>query len=516
MQLVPQSFTNHAKGQVRPHSWSLSMAFDKKFNEDTKFFTLDSSLLDGPDILQPSTDNPIQQWDRYEYQGLADHIVSMEWTRELEFPDSVISAMADYVVNNYNDYFTPNSGSPIDQHIKPSRPVRLLSGFNGINIPQFVGLTEKMPVIDDTSKTASFHAIDFLSQIFKMPLNKTIAMHDVRTDEVLAVIFDQAGLLPAQYNLPVCRNVIPFVFFEKKTTNAGEVIRQLMQAEMGNLWLDEQGIIQLDPRISAVMSPCYTFDNGNVTDIKTNGDDRIINTVKITADIRAIQDYQVVSSKTDSDTNLFVIAAGESREYESDLQDPALSVEQPTFGVGSGVSWFTADRTDGTPVVSGMSVTGSELRTNSFVFTVKNNNSYSVNINRVELWGRPAKVVDTIEYTEKNQASIDKYEEHVLTIDNPFIQSISQCDSLAFMILDQFAEYANEVEITVKGHPALQLGDVINLDVKSYQGNYKIIKIYNRLQGGAYTQVLTARKTLLRSWFVLDQSLLDGTDVLTP
>lgn len=115
-----------------------------------------------------------------------------------------------------------------------------------------------------------------------------------------------------------------------------------------------------------------------------------------------------------------------------------------------------------------------------------------------------------------SQPSIDKYEENALEINNPFIQSINQCDSLAFMILDQFAEYANQIEMTVKGHPALQLGDTIDVNVKTYVGLYKVIKTYNRLQDGAYTQIITARRTNPRQWFVLDQSLLNGTDVLTP
>jgi hypothetical protein len=515
MQVVPQAFTDHAQGQVRKLSWVLRMSFDKAFNDSTVFFKLDSSILDGPDILQPSGDNPIQVWDYYDYKPFTDRVIMMEWTRELEFPNSVINAMADFTVDNHDDYFTPDSGSPIDQFISPKRPVRLLSGFDGTNIPQFVGLTEKMPVLDDNSKTASFHAIDFLSQLFKMEVNQTVAMQDARTDEVLAAIFAQFGLAPEQYNLPVCRNIIPFVFFEKGVL-AGEVIRQLMQAEMGNLWLDEQGIIQLQPRVSVVLDPVYSFDSSNVIDIKTKGDSNIINTVKIDADIRAVQDYQVVFSKTASDSNLFVIAPGESREFEADLQDPCLTVTTPTFGIGSGPSWFTAETADEAPVTTGMTITAHELRTNSYVFTIANANAYAVNIDQAELWGQPAKVIDTIAYTEVNQPSIDKYEENVLPISNPFIQSLDQCDSLAFSILEQFARYANEVEMTVKGNPALQLGDIVDLDVRSYSGAYRITKTYNKLQDGCYAQVLTARKVLESPWFVLDRSLLDGDALLTP
>ncbi|WP_439946515.1 hypothetical protein [Streptomyces sp. BBFR109] len=514
MQAVSSSFIDAVEAPIRRITYGLRISFDKTYNDATTFFTLDSSLLDGPDVLSPSESNPIQQWYFYKYLDFTDRVVSMEWTRELDFPDSVISAMADVAVDNYDDYFTPGSSSPISSYILPKRPMRLLSGINGTNLPQFVGITEKIPVVDDKAKTAAFHAIDFLSEMFKMPMNKTIAMQDARTDEVLAAIFTQFGLDEDQYNLPVCRNVIPFVFYEKGQL-AGDVIRRLMQAEMGSLWLDEAGIIQLDPRVSATLDPVWTFDESNVVEIKTNGDDHIINTVKIYAELRKVQEFQTISSKASTDTTLFVVAAGQSREYEAELQDPALSAVTPTFGAGSGPSWFTAALPDGTPITTGLSVTAHELRTNTYVFTIQNSNAFDVNIDQFGLWGQPAKVVDKIEYTEVDQDSIDKYGEQVLEIDNTFIQSTDQCDSLAFMILDQFAEYANEVEMTVKGNPALQLGDIVTLDVRSYAGTYKITKILDRLADGGYTQTITARHTDVRRWFVLDQSLLDGPDVLT-
>jgi hypothetical protein len=515
MQVVPQTFIDRANGQVRPHAYGLRMSFDKAYDSSVSLFKLNESLLDGPDVLSPSADNPIQKWDYYAYKDYTGQVQSMEWTRELDFPYSVISAMADFVLENHMDYFTPNSGSPIDQYILPKRPVRLLSGFGNHLIPQFVGLTEKMPVIEDKSKTASFHAIDFLSQMFTMEVNKTIAMQNARTDQVLAEIFEQFGLAPEQYSLPVCRNVIPFVFFEKGA-NAGQIIRDLMQAEGGRLWLDEQGLIKLDPRVAPVLSPVMTFDQSNVVDIKTTGDTRIINMVKIFAQTRAVQDYQPVFSKTATDTSPFIVPAGGSRQFEADLQDPALSVTTPSFGYIAATSWFTAVMADGGSVVSGVTVTAHELRTNAYVFTINNANGYPVTIDSMELWGQPAKVVDSIEYTEVDQASIDNYEESPLEIRNNFIQSINQCDALALIILDQFAEYSNEIELTVKGNPAIQLGDVIEVNVRSYTGTYRIVKTFNRLMNGGCTQVLTARKTVLRSWFVLDQSLLNGTDVLTP
>ena len=515
MQIVNTSFSDNARRSVRPLSWLLKMSFDKTFDSSINIFTLDHSLLDGPDLLAPTGDNPIQLWDYYRYLEYTDRVQMVEWSREIEFPNSVSSAMADFVLNNYDNYFTPDSGSPIDSYILPKRPLRIFSGFNGDNIQQFVGLTEKMPIIDDSNRTVTFHALDFLSQMYTFPLVGTLAMAYVRTDEVLASIFQQFGLLPAQYNLDRGRNEIRFVFFDKGAI-AGDVFRQLMEAEMGNLWLDEQGIIRFTRRFKSLQVSSYTFNESNTISIKTTGDEKIINKIKIFADLREIQDYQIVYTKAITSGDLFIVKAGETNVFSADLQDPCITVVEPTIGTNSGVSWFTASLPNGNNVPSGVTITDVELRTNSYVITFSNSNGYDINISSIELWGQPAKIVDKIEYTEVEQSSIDKYDEHIIEINNPFIQSIDQCDSIAIGVLDQFSDYAGEIEIEVKGHPALQLDDIISVSVKTYIGDYEIVKIKNRIQNSKYSQILTARRYIPRHWFILDSSLLDGTDVLSP
>lgn len=515
MQTVSTAFDDYARGPIRPLSWQLRISFNKQFDDSVTFFTLGTSTLDGPDILAPSTDNVIQAWDYYQYLPYSDRVQMLQWSREIEFPYSVSSAMADFVLENHDDYFTPDSGSSIDAYILPKRPLRILSGFNNLNLPQFVGMTEKMPVIADRDKTATFHALDFLSELYTMPTTETLAMQNARTHEVLATLFEQFGLAPEQYDLTTSSNVIPFVFYERGAT-VGDVMRKLMQAEVGNLWLDETGIIRLSPRVVVNETSVYTFDESNTIDVSTTGDDSIINRVVITAQLREVQPFQTVHIKAASDSELIVVPAGGTYQYQASLQDPLLSVQTPTLGLASGVSWFTAEQSDETPVVSGVSVTATELRTNSYVITFSNANAYDVNIDRMEIWGEPAKVVDKIEYTEVDQDSIEKYGEKTLEIDNPFLQTVDQCESLALTILEEFSAYAGQLELEVKGNPALQLSDVVTVDVRSYSGTYKIVKALNTLQSGKYGQRLTVRRHVVRPYFILDSSLLDSTDQLTP
>lgn len=515
MQNVPAQFNSYAKGDVRPHAWGARVSFDKAFDNSVTFFVLNQSQLDGTDLLAPSTDNPIQAWDFYDYKDFSDRLTYMSWDRSLEFPYSVVSARADFELANTDDYFTPGSASPIANYILPKRPVRLLSGFKNMLIPQFVGLTQGMPDVSVPAKTAVFTALDFLTQIYSMPIRNTIAMQNVRTDEVLANIFTQFGLSTAQYDLAKARNLIPFLFFEQKQQTAGDVIRKLMEAEGGMLWLGEDGIIRFRPRLETLANPVYSLDASEIIYVSVSSDDEIINSVKFTGEIRAVQEYQVVYLKTEGG-QANIIPANSSGVFSAELQDPCLTVEQPTVGEQSGVSWLVARQPDGTIVTTNITVTGSSLKTNSFDVFIQNDNAFAVDISDMELWGQPAKIIDTVRKTLSYQPSIDKYEIKQIIIDNNFIQSEDQMESLGLATLDEYSEYASIIDLEIKGNPAIQLGDIIEVNYQQYTGEYRVIQISSSLFLGQFSQKLKLRSYTPREYFQLNVSHLNGTAVLAP
>ena len=94
MQIVPTSFHDKSQAGIRKHRWSLLMSFDKDFDDSRTFFTLDASSLDGSDVLAPVGDNPIQFWDFYSYLPYTNRVISLEWSRQIDFPFSVQSPMA--------------------------------------------------------------------------------------------------------------------------------------------------------------------------------------------------------------------------------------------------------------------------------------------------------------------------------------------------------------------------------------------------------------------------------------
>lgn len=504
-------FDTLANGQMRPLAWAFKASFDKSFDAGVEFFTLDTSILDGTDVLAPTDNNVIQEWDKYDYRDYSGRVISMEWQREEDFPYSVNMAIADVVVNNTDDYFTPNSGSAIDQYILPKRPMRLLSGFGVEKLPAFVGLTEKMPVIDERNKTAKFHAMDFMSYLFNRPLDQTVIYVDMRTDEIIDELLQLAGLTPSQYDLEVGFNNIPFTWFPIGT-KYGDAFRKLMQAEMGSFYMDEMGILRFVNKNERSNTPVYYFDRGNTLDIQISSDDDIINVVEIKADVREVQTVQPIfnlSSGTDPEDQK--IAPGVSTNIFYSFDDPVVTVND--------IDFYTANSEpdgSGADLTSSVAVSATDIFDTAIKVTWTNSSSQNAYLTALTIYGTPAPVVRTIKYRQQDDASVDKYDEKILTIENDFIQSNETAESLASIILDYYSEYGGVVEIDTKGNPALQIGDCISVHVDNTDNNYIITKITNKLISGKYSQTLIGKVQRARTFFILDQSVLDGDDVLSP
>ena len=184
MQTTTAQFDSRARAILRPISWQLRMSFTKAFDDAVTFFILDTSELDGPDLLAPSDNDVIQEWDKYVYQDFTTRVISIEVSREEVEPYSVVQAMADITLDNHDGYFTPNSDSPISSYILPKRPTRIMLGFGGSNLPQFIGLTEQMPELDKNAGTAKFHLTDFLSFLFDRKIDDSTMLQNQSTGQI--------------------------------------------------------------------------------------------------------------------------------------------------------------------------------------------------------------------------------------------------------------------------------------------------------------------------------------------
>lgn len=525
MQTTTDRFHTLAQGSIVPIDWKAMVSFSKKRRADLSWFTLNQSALDGNDILATKDNNPTQVWDAYEYMDVSSRVIDMHFERSFEFPYNVQASIADVALNNYDGFFSYSEEStgvsPIASLVLPKRPLRLYMGFQTAEkVPVFVGTTQGMPNYSDDTTILRWTAIDFLSEIADQGLRNAVKLRDVSTDKVIAVILQQYGMTPDQYSLDAGQNIIPFVVFNKGD-KAGDILRKLVQAENGSLWLDEQGIIRFATRSGVLgRDAVMSFSEHNIISIKPNRVSGLVNHVKIASEVRAVQSLQPIFSienergfSSSADNDRWRIPARGKLEVWLSLTDPAWQVDPLILNGMRTSSWFDAKDLSGNMVSSKISAVG-ELFQTSYKVTFTNTNDQPVSVAALELWGQPAKVVDTINYEAYDQESREKFGDMVLEIkDNNFFGSYRNCDLFATDILQKQAGYSTSIEMEVKGDPSMQLGDVISVDYK-YPGDYLVTAIQMKISKGLLSTKIKAKRHTVVAPFILDKSKLNGSDRL--
>lgn len=512
MQITTSQFEERANAAMRPLSWGALMSFAKAYLPDVEFFTIGVSVIGGSDIIK-GDGNVIQESDKYQYDDYSYRIKSIEITRQEEPLNSVTMAMADITMENHDNYFTPNGGSIIEDFILPYRPVKLYLGFGGENVQQIAGLTEKMPVVDEKSKRVSFHIVDFFYSLMNRPLDESVMLQNVTTDEAYATLMDLVGVLPTQYDFDPGFNVIGFVYFQKGM-KFGDAVRMLMEAEIGRAYMDETGMHIFKNRQNFSDVPVWHFDKSNVFDIKTRVEDDIVNVVEVKSNVREVQANQKLWELE----GVEVIPANGSLEKWADFDDPIVEADDPEYITVADTSLYatnTLDDGSGDPVTTDISVSTSVFA-QSMKITFTNDNAFDVYLTAMEIFARPAKVVKQVYVREQDDASVAKYDERVLTIENDFINNESDAYSKAMIILGDQAEYGGINEMTVRGNPAIQIGDAVSCSIPGYAGTYIVSKIVSRLADARFTQVLTLKKKVFQTYFTIGISTIGGEDVIAP
>lgn len=507
------SINAKSQGSIRKLKTNLLMSFPRVYQPSVQFFTIGVSLIGGTHIIK-GDGSVVSEWDKYQYDDYSSRVKSIEITRTEEEVNSTALAQADIVLNNFDNYFTPNRGSTIQNFILPYRPTKLYGGFGTEALPQMVGLTEKMPTIDEKSRTASFHIIDFMYSLFNRPLDQAVLYQGMRTDQILSALMILAGISPTQYSFDMGYNIVNYAYFEKGT-KFGDAVKELMEAEMGRFYMDELGVIRFKNRQNFLSSPVWFFNERNIINIETSKQDDIINVVEIKADVREVQANQKVWELQ----SVQRVPANSTLDVWADFDDPVTQVDVPLYILLATTSLYTTNKASdgsGDPVNTLFSLSATQLFSTSYKMTFTNTNSFDVYVNTLELFAKPAKVVKQVYVRQTDPVSIAKYDERVLTIENNYINNESDATSKAIILLSDNSTYQNQFVLTVKGNPALQIGDPVNVSVFGSAGSYVIKKIVNRWEAGRFNQILTVKKKVFVQYFTVGISTIGGTDVIAP
>lgn len=526
MQSVSSSFTQATQSPIRLLNYRCLASFLKNFDEDTTFFTIGESLIGGPDIIK-GDGSVVQEWDKYDYDDYTGRVLDIEWNREAEPPLSAVTmATADITFNNTDDYFTPtNENSPIYGNIKPRRPIRLYVGFDQGVIPIFIGVTDGMPVIDEKNKTARFHCIDFLQSIMNIPLDTEVMYIDKRTDEIVASLLETAGLVSSQFDLDTGSVIVPFAYF-KKDSKIGDALREIAEAELGTLYMREDGVIRFENRTNwASNEQVWGLDQSQVLDMSVPNRDSVINLVEVFAKAREVQAKQKLWELA----NPIEIGPNGTVEIFADFKDdygdlPVTSVDDPDYITSATTSLYaTNEKRDGSgPTMAGdVSLDSTDQFSTAFKMTFSNSNATkTVFITQLELYATPAKVINDIYVKEIDQASIgnnkDGVDEKPYQIENNYIQDSAAATTMAKIILEDRAEIDDQRSMLIKGIPQLQVGDVLHYTDRRASETYYVTKISGTLNSSGLRQNIMVSKRTIREYFRIGISTIGGSDVIGP
>lgn len=528
MQTVSSNFTTRTSDDIRKILVRSLISFTKTDSGATRFFTVGISSVGGVDPIGPNSATDINEWDKYEYSDYGiDRILSMEVTHEQDLLGSMIKGIADLTLVNEDDIFTPSVDVTIGDFVQsPKRPFRLYTGFNNEAIPLFTGITEKAPKLDESRRTAQFHALDFIHAIENIPLTEAVMFQDKRIDEIISdLLVDHAGLSVNQFELDTGITTIPFAYF-KKDSKLGDIISKLCESELATFFEDEEGKLRLWNRQHLSRAPYttaqWTFDRDNCSEIEYPDVRNVINVVEIFSNVREVQANQKLWELS----NPIEIPAGSTIEIFADFKDdygdlPVTTVDDPDYITSATTSYYaTNEQSDGSGATYEADITldSTDQFATGFKMTFSSTAAVSVYLTHLELFARPAKVVNEVFVRKQDTTSVGKYEEQVFTIENDFIQSEIFANSLATMLLADRSEpsQVRRIEVT-KGVPQLQCGDLVNFDDGNGSETYTVQKKETKISAkGGLTQILEIVQRTVIPYFTVGISSVGSSDQIAP
>jgi hypothetical protein len=525
MQTVSSRFTQLTDGPMRPITFRVLMAFDKTYDAGIDFFTIGTSTIGGTDILKGAS-SVVQEWDKYAYDDYTDRILSIEWEREAEPPTSSITlATASIIMDNHDDLFTPsNTASPLYGKILPKRPIRINAGFGGETIPQFIGLTDGKPEINEKAKTAKFTAIDFLKYMMDQPLDSELMYIDMRTDEIIQALLEGGGMLTSQMDLDTGSVIIPFAYFAKGSKR-GDALAEIAEAELGNVSMSEAGRAVFQNRQNwSDNTSSWTFNKQNTLERKAAAASEIINVVEVYSQARAVMAKQ----KLWEASSTIEIPKNSSIDIFTDFKDdygalPVTTMDDPVYIASASTSLFaTNEFEDGTgdALDSYVSLTSSDLFSTSAKLTFTNSNTTkSIFITQLEIFATPAKVQNDIYVRVQDDTSVgvrDGFEEQVKEIKNNYIQDATAATTIGRTIVEDRGQDDDQYDLLVKAVPQLEISDVVTWDEPDNTDDYFVTRISATINTSGFRQTVRTSKRTINQYFRIGISTIGGSDKIGP
>ena len=517
MQTVTGGFDTASKAAIRNVAHKFEVAWDQSYS--ATFFSIGSSTIGSSDIIKGNGLVPNES-DQLSYIDESDYVESIEIDRFFNDPvPSIAKAALDVVLDNTSGRFTPNGGSSIQLYLKSGRAMKVELGFNFAGITErvrnFLGINPDFPTWNDKSSTFSIHALDLSYALSEVVVPSTILLEDYRADQIIELLLGAVGVDSTNYELSVGQSIIPFLLISPGD-KIGDIIAKVVQAEGGLFFSDETGKFKFWDRNIWNTAP-YNVSQVTITDDmiieqQQPSVNNIVNACEVKSSPRALQDRQPVFKLASA----VEILPGEAYDEWVAFQDPVKDAEVPVRAATSGSTFIGGyDYQDEDGLLSDyLDVETFDAFTSTAHIVIRNNHTEnSVFLKNLTVWGQPAKVYDTIDTRAENEDSITEYGEQLLTIENDLIQSRDYAYSLAKMIVEDRKDISNYLQMTIKGLPQLQLGDLVTRNSTGY--NVTRVKTKLTASDGLVQTLTLVRKSII-PYIRTGVSLIGDADRIAP
>lgn len=527
MQAVTSAFQTAAAAPYNEPNFGVLLSWLKNFNASTQFFQIGVSPIGGTHPIKGNNDN-ITLFDKYDYVREDPYVNNLTVERTIStIPIGTMSAQLDLELDNTTKRFLPNYDATIGDFVtRPGRPVKVNSGFGTEVVPIFTGYTGR-PKITLANRSWSVHAFDAMEYLNNFTSELSMQVN-IKAEDFLALLLNEAGFSSSSYVLEQStQNKIGFISpYGQKT---GDLIRNVVEAEGGLFFFDEQGIARFWNRLHFDLNstPVATLNYSNLMDLQFK-DTPIINWVRVISKPRAVTANQLIYRLAQT----FELAPGETKDLVFSLKDddgdlPTTSIDTPVY-VDSQITSFyrTNNKSDGSgdPQVAYITLNSfTTWGTGGAANFTNTSTSDTMYITDLQLYGTPAKVVTTITEEYKDQDSIDENGLNpddggdVMEITNDYIQDKGTAQAYAFNIVNQFSTPGRQLTSVPFGNPAWQFGDVFSVNVEDTGDVLTMVMLGSKLnmdRTTALSQSMTLEERTFRKYFQIGVSQIGGPDAI--
>jgi hypothetical protein len=396
-----------------------------------------------------------------------------------------------YVATEFDPEFIGN-------FIVPKRSIKLEVGFSDINVPRFVGLTNKIvPKLKEDS--TQIYAYDWANALKDKKITG-VYYENYRTDQLIQALGGLAGVDTTKMRLETGTLTVEFAWFQE-----GSIwfyLTQVAEAEGGRVFFDEEGtLIFWNRNHYSVDDPViYTFTfEDHIQDLNYEvSSSKVKNRIELKASPKKLVADKVIYDLEEVQS----IAAGATQEfwgqyaYLSEKSVPALNVDTPVIGVD--ILANAQEDGLGANLSSYVEISSIAKFQESTKINLKNNYGSTVYITKLQIKGDPIATKSRIEVIEEDVSSKALYDTQILAIENDLIDDETFANDLAAQKLAELKDPMDFITIDVVGVPYLQCGDKISVQ-RSFDGemeNFYIVS--NRWKvDDDFTQSLELQKRVI-------------------